>query len=72
MSLPIGVWDWDIPCAPVLVDITVNARVIKAAAQPTKQLILFVFDRTTGEPIWPIEEKPASPGDVPGEKYSPT
>ncbi len=67
-----GIWDWDIPCAPMLVDFTLNGRTVKAVAQPTKQSILYVFDRATGKPIWPIEEKPAPQGDVPGEKYSPT
>jgi quinoprotein glucose dehydrogenase len=67
-----GLWDMDIPCAPILADITVNGRTIKAVAQPTKQAFLYVFDRVTGEPIWPIEEKPAPKGDVPGEWYSPT
>ena len=67
-----GIWDWDIPCAPMLVDFTLNGRVIKAVAQPTKQSVLYVFDRATGQPIWPIEEKPVPQGDVPGEKYSPT
>ena len=67
-----GIWDWDIPCAPILVDINVNGRTVKALAQPTKQSILYVFDRTTGKPIWPIEEKPVEQGTVPGEKYSPT
>jgi quinoprotein glucose dehydrogenase len=67
-----GVWDWDIPCAPILADLTVNGRVIKAVAQPTKQSILYVFDRVTGQPVWPIEEQPVPQGDVPGEKYSPT
>jgi quinoprotein glucose dehydrogenase len=67
-----GIWDWDIPCAPMLVDFTLNGRVVKAVAQPTKQSILYVFDRATGQPIWPIEEKPVPQGDVPGEKYSPT
>lgn len=67
-----GVWDWDIPCAPILVDIPVNGRIVKALAQPTKQSILYVFDRVTGKPIWPIEEKPVPMGDVPGEKYSKT
>jgi quinoprotein glucose dehydrogenase len=65
-----GIWDWDIPCAPMLVDFEVNGRVVKAVAQPTKQSILYVFDRATGKPIWPIEERPAPQGDVPGEKYS--
>lgn len=67
-----GIWDWDIPCAPILVDITMNGRTVKALAQPTKQSILYVFDRATGKPIWPIEERPVPIGDVPGEKYSPT
>jgi quinoprotein glucose dehydrogenase len=67
-----GIWDMDIPCAPILVDITVNGRTIKAVAQPTKQAFLYVFDRVTGEPVWPIEERPVPQGDVPGEKYSPT
>src|SRR4249920_1736842 len=67
-----GIWDMDIPCAPILTDITVNGRVVKAVAQPTKQGVLYVFDRVTGQPIWPIEEKPVPKGDVPGEWYSPT
>jgi quinoprotein glucose dehydrogenase len=67
-----GLWDMDIPCAPILADITVNGRPIKAVAQPTKQAFLYVFDRVTGQPIWPIEEKPVPQGDVPGEWYSPT
>jgi quinoprotein glucose dehydrogenase len=62
----------DIPCAPMLIDITVNGQPVKALAQPTKQSILYVFNRVTGQPIWPIEEKPVPPGDVPGEWYSPT
>ena len=62
----------DIPCAPILVDIIVNGRTVKAVAQPTKQAFLYVFDRETGEPIWPIEERPVPKGDVPGEWYSPT
>jgi len=67
-----GLWDMDIPCAPMLIDITVNGRPVKALAQPTKQSILYVFNRMTGQPIWPIEEKPVPQGDVPGEWYSPT
>jgi quinoprotein glucose dehydrogenase len=67
-----GIWDMDIPCAPILVDITMNGRVVKALAQPTKQAFLYVLNRETGEPIWPIEERPVPQGDVPGEKYSPT
>ena len=67
-----GIWDMDIPCAPILTDITMNGRTIKAVAQPTKQAFLYVFNRVTGEPIWPIEERPVPKGDVPGEWYSPT
>ena len=67
-----GIWDMDIPCAPILVDIVVNGRTIKAVAQPTKQAFLYVFNRETGQPIWPIEERPVPKGDVPGEWYSPT
>ena len=67
-----GLWDMDIPCAPILADITVNGRTIKAVAQPTKQAFLYVFDRVTGKPVWPIEERLVPKGDVPGEWYSPT
>ena len=66
------VWDWDLPCAPILADITVDGREIKAVVQPTKQGWLYVFDRVTGEPVWPIEERPVAPSDVPGEQLSPT
>ena len=66
------IWDYDIPAAANLVDITVGDRQIKAVAQVTKQGFTFVFDRVTGEPIWPIEERPAPQSDVPGEKTSPT
>ena len=67
-----GLWDMDIPCAPILADITINGRTVKAVAQPTKQAFLYVFNRETGEPIWPMEERPVPQGDVPGEWYSPT
>jgi quinoprotein glucose dehydrogenase len=67
-----GIWDMDIPCAPILADITVNGKTIKAIAQPTKQAFLYVFDRVTGQPIWPMEERPVPQGDTPGEKYSKT
>ena len=67
-----GIWDMDIPCAPILVDLTVNGKPIKAVAQPTKQGWVYVFDRVTGQPVWPIEERPVEKGDVPGEWYSPT
>ena len=67
-----GIWDMDIPCAPILANITVNGKQVKALAQPTKQDFLYVFDRVTGQPIWPIEEKPVPQSDTPGEKTSPT
>jgi quinoprotein glucose dehydrogenase len=67
-----GIWDMDIPAAPILTDIVVNGRAIKAVAQPTKQGFFYVFDRTNGQPVWPIEERPVPKGDVPGEWYSPT
>lgn len=67
-----GIWDYDISSAPILVDITVDGVARKALAQPTKQAFLYVLDRITGEPIWPIEERPVESGDVPGEWYSPT
>ena len=67
-----GLWDMDIPDAPILADITVNGRQIKAIAQATKQGWVYVFDRTNGQPVWPIEERPVEKGTVPGEWYSPT
>jgi quinoprotein glucose dehydrogenase len=67
-----GIWDMDIPCAPILTDITIDGRAVKAVAQPTKQANLYVFDRVTGKPIWPIEERSVEKGNVPGEWYSPT
>jgi quinoprotein glucose dehydrogenase len=67
-----GLWDRDIPCAPILCDIHHEGRLVKALAQPTKQAFLYVLNRETGEPIWPIPEKPVESGDVPGEWYSPT
>ena len=66
------IWDFDIPAAPILADITVDGKTIKAVAVPTKQGILYTFDRLTGKPVWPIEEKPVEKGEVPGEWYSPT
>jgi len=67
-----GVWDYDLPCAPILFDMTMNGRRVKALAQPTKQAFLFVLNRETGEPIWPIEERPVPQSTVPREKTSPT
>jgi quinoprotein glucose dehydrogenase len=67
-----GIWDYDLPAAPVLGDITVNGRRIKALAQVSKQAYVYVLDRVTGAPVWPIEERPVPQGNVPGEWYSPT
>ena len=66
------VWDWDLACAPILFDMTLNGRTVKAIAQPTKHAFLFVFNRETGQPIWPIEERPVPRSDVPKERTSPT
>jgi len=66
------IWDLDMPAAPLVMDINVDGRPIKAVAQPTKQGLLFVFDRISGKPVWPIEERPVPQTDVPGEKTSPT
>ena len=67
-----GIWDWDNPAAPVLLDITVDGKKIKAVAQVTKQAFVYVFDRVTGAPVWPIVERPVPQSDVPGERTSPT
>jgi len=66
------IWDYDLSSAPLLADITVNGKAIKAVALPTKEAFLYVFDRITGQPVWPIEEKPVPQSDVPMEKTSPT
>jgi quinoprotein glucose dehydrogenase len=65
-------WDMDISSAPILADITVNGHAVKAVAQPSKQGFLYVLDRVTGKPVWPIEERPVEVGSIPGEWYSPT
>ncbi len=67
-----GLWDYDVPCAGILCDIPHNGKTIKAIAQPTKQGFLFVLDRQTGVPVWPIIEKKVAKGNVPGEWYAPT
>jgi quinoprotein glucose dehydrogenase len=67
-----GVWDYDLPAAPTLLDITVNGRRIKALAQVSKQAFTYVFDRVTGTPVWPIEERPVAASDIPGEELSKT
>jgi len=66
------IWNMDIATAPILADITVDGRPIKAVAIMGKQAMAYVFDRVTGQPVWPIEERPVAKGDVPGEWYSPT
>ena len=65
-------WNYDMSSAAMLADITVNGRAVKAVAVPSKQGFLWVFDRATGQPVWPIEERPVPQSDVPGEKTSPT
>ena len=67
-----GLWDYDLPAAPTLIDINVDGRPIKAVAQISKQGFTYVFDRITGEPVWPIEERPVPPSSIPGEVASPT
>lgn len=67
-----GIWDYDLPTQPMLFPITVDGRAIDAVAQLTKQGLTFVFDRSTGEPVWPIEERDVPESDVPGEQTSPT
>ena len=67
-----GIWDYDIPTPPALIDITVDGREIKAVAQVTKQAFTYVFDRVTGEPVWPIEERLVPASTVPGEQAAPT
>jgi len=67
-----GLWDYDLPCAPNLVDIKVNGKRIHAVAQVTKQAFCYVFDRETGKPVWPIVERPVPASRIPGEEASPT
>jgi quinoprotein glucose dehydrogenase len=67
-----GIWDYDLPCAPNLLDVTVNGRRVKAIAQVTKQALCFVLDRVTGQPLWPIEERAVPPSTIPGEEAWPT
>ncbi len=66
------IWNYDLSSAAILGDITVNGKTIKAVALPGKQAFLYVFDRVTGQPVWPIEERPVPQSDVPGEKTSST
>jgi quinoprotein glucose dehydrogenase len=67
-----SLWNFDVSTAPILADITVGGRPVKAVFVMTKAAMMYVFDRVTGQPVWPIEERPAPKGDVPGEWYSPT
>jgi len=66
------IWNYDLPTAPVLLDVTRDGRKVPIVAQVTKQAMVFTFNRETGEPIWPIEERPVPAGAIPGEKLSPT
>jgi quinoprotein glucose dehydrogenase len=66
------IWDYDIPAHPILIDITVDGKPIKALVQLTKQAFAYVFDRATGQPVWPMPEVPVPASDTPGEKASPT
>jgi quinoprotein glucose dehydrogenase len=61
-------WDYDLPAAPILADIDVNGKRIKSVVQVTKQGFVFVFDRMTGQPVWPIEHRPAPRSTTPGER----
>jgi quinoprotein glucose dehydrogenase len=67
-----GLWDYDIPAAPTLFDAVIDGRPRKGVVVVSKQGFAYVFDRVTGEPIWPIEERPVPQSDVPGERTSPT
>jgi glucose dehydrogenase len=67
-----GLWDYDFPAAPILVDISVGGRRINAVAQVSKQGFVYVFDRKTGTPVWPIEERPVPPSTAPGERTANT
>ncbi|HEX4997945.1 MAG TPA: PQQ-binding-like beta-propeller repeat protein [Terriglobia bacterium] len=66
------IWDWDLASQPVLLDVTIEGKPVKVVAQVTKQGFTFVFDRVTGKPIWPIEERPVPASTVPGEVTAPT
>jgi quinoprotein glucose dehydrogenase len=66
------IWNYDTPTAPVLLDVTQNGRVVPIVAQVTKQSFVYTFNRETGEPIWPIEERPVPASMIPGEQLSET
>src|SRR6516162_6200302 len=65
-------WDYDLPTSPKLLTVRHNGQNVDIVAQPTKHGFLFVFNRKTGEPLWPVEERPVPQSDVPGEFSSPT
>lgn len=67
-----GLWDRDIACPSVICDLPVDGKTVKALVLPSKQAYVYILNRETGEPIWPIPERPVPKGDVPGEWYSPT
>ena len=67
-----GIWDHDNPSPPILADVPIKGKQVPVVAQPSKQAFLYVLNRETGKPVWPIEERPVEKGDVPGEWYSPT
>jgi glucose dehydrogenase len=66
------IWDYDNPTSPILLDVKVGGRAVKAVVQLTKQAFAYAFDRETGEPLWPIEERPVPKSDVPGEETAAT
>jgi quinoprotein glucose dehydrogenase len=66
------IWDWDPPSAPILMDLNVDGRPVDAVVQLSKTAFAFAFDRRTGEPVFPIEERPVPQSDAPGEQTSPT
>ena len=63
-----GLWDYDLPAPPVLADVTINGKKRKIVAQVTKQGFVFVLDRITGRPVWPVLEQPVPASKIPGEK----
>ncbi len=67
-----GLWDYDPPAAPNLINLEIDGKTVRAVAQVTKQAFTYVFDRTTGEPLWPIEERPVPTSEMTGERSSPT
>jgi quinoprotein glucose dehydrogenase len=67
-----GIWDHDNPSPPILADVQIKGKRVPVVAQPSKQAFLYVLNRETGQPVWPIEERPVEKGTVPGEWYSPT